>query len=338
MSVILEAKGLGVDINLKSGLFTSKQSIPAVRSVSFKVARGETFGLVGESGSGKTTTARALARLIPHTRGTVTIDGMEFGASEKMTPKKFRRSVQMVFQDPYSSLNPSMTIGTILAEPLVVHGIGDARSRAAAVAEVLDQVGLNASVAERHPHEFSGGQRQRIAIARALISKPSLMICDEPVSALDLSTQGQIVNLLKDIQRDHGMSYVVIGHDLAIMKHLCDTIAVMYLGELVEYGPTERLYAAPMHPYTRALLSGARLLDEPKDRQPKLTSDEVPSPLNPPSGCKFRTRCPKAFALCAEKAPPVVAHPEGGWAACHLYSEPGSATAGSNSNAEVISK
>ncbi|MBY4833161.1 ABC transporter ATP-binding protein [Burkholderia dolosa] len=285
--------------------WSSKGTLRAVDGVSFDVKRGETVGLVGESGCGKSTLARALIGLVPTTAGTVRWRG-ETVAPERLRGSAMRREVQMIFQDPLASLDPRMTIEQIVAEPLVTHhaGIGRTEVRRRVIA-MLERVGLNAHHLLRYPHEFSGGQCQRVGIARALIGEPKLVICDEPVSALDVSIQAQIVNLLRDLQRELSLSYLFVAHDLAVVKAISRRVLVMYLGRVMEFGARHDVYGAPQHPYTRALLDAAPTPEPARERsrRPMLLAGEMPSPLNPPSGCAFRTRCPIAIDACAQHVP-----------------------------------
>jgi oligopeptide/dipeptide ABC transporter ATP-binding protein len=310
MTALLEVEGLAKHYPTRKGV------VRAVDGVSFALARGETLALVGESGCGKSTTARLVLRLIEPSAGTVRFDGVAVEGAAAL--RALRRRVQVVFQDPYASLNPRLKVGETIAEPMEVHGIGDAASRAARVRELLGLVGLAPYHAERYPHEFSGGQRQRIGIARALAVQPELVVCDEPVSALDVSIQAQVVNLLKDLQARFGLSYLFIAHDLAVVRHMADRVAVMYLGQIVELAPKRALFAAPRHPYTRALLNAIPRPDPRRRGGVTQLGGDVPSPMNPPPGCRFHTRCPHAVAICREQAPPLRELGPGHAAACHM--------------------
>ena len=305
------------------------QWLHAVDGVSFKLERGETLGLVGESGCGKSTCARTIIGLYPATSGSVRFDGNELTGLSKSEWAPYRRRVQMIFQDPYASLDPRQTVGSILAEPLSIHGMGKPRERRIKAMALLDAVGLNPRHVYRYPHEFSGGQRQRIGIARALALEPELIICDEPVSALDVSIQAQVINLLEELQERFGLSYLFIAHDLAVVRHLCTRIAVMYLGRIVEIGPVDDIFQRPQHPYTKALLSAVPLPRPGKRPDRILLEGDVPTPINPPSGCHFHTRCPalkaqpEMMAQCSGEAPTL--RGEAHRAACHLVGieEPG---------------
>ena len=317
MSGLLQVEGLAKHYPVKGGLLGGNGGmVRAVDGVSFSIARGETLALVGESGCGKSTTARLVLRLIEPSAGTVRFDGVE--VSGKAELRALRRRVQVVFQDPYASLNPRLRVGDAIAEPMEVHGVGNAASRAARVKELLGLVGLAPFHAQRYPHEFSGGQRQRIGIARALAVQPELVVCDEPVSALDVSIQAQVVNLLKDLQSRLGLSYLFIAHDLAVVRHMADRVAVMYLGQIVETAPKRALFAAPMHPYTRALLAAIPHPDPRRRRGVTPLGGDVPSPMNPPPGCRFHTRCPHAQAICREQPPPLREVAPGHASACHF--------------------
>ena len=301
--------------------------IQAVDGVSLEVKRGETLGLVGESGCGKSTLGRTLLRLIEPTSGTIEFEGRDITKLPKRALKPFRAEMQMVFQDPIGSLNPRMSVGDIVGEGLLVHRMGDRRQREKIVQETLAQVGLRSEYANRFPHEFSGGQRQRIGIARALALRPKLIIADEPVSALDVSIQSQVLNLMVELKQQFGLTYVFVAHNLAVVAYISDRIAVMYLGKVVELTETERLYREPLHPYTQVLLSAIPQPDPDRRMQRVPVQGDVPSPFNPPSGCHFRTRCPLARAkgtaegICAEQEPPLKEHRPGHWAACHFAGE-----------------
>jgi oligopeptide/dipeptide ABC transporter ATP-binding protein len=294
--------------------------VQAVDGLNFRLLKGETFGLVGESGCGKSTTGRLLARLLEPTGGKVIFDGRDITHMSSRRLRPLRRDVQMIFQDPYSSLNPRHTIGTIVGAPFHVQGIETAKGIKKNVQELLELVGLNPEHYNRYPHEFSGGQRQRIGIARALALHPKLVICDEPVSALDVSIQAQIVNLLQDIQSEFDLSYVFIAHDLSVVRHISTRVAVMYLGKIVEVADNAQLYQGPLHPYTNALLSAVPVPDPERERHREriLLTGDVPSPLNPPPACRFHTRCWKAEEICRTVEPPLVEHEPGHEVACHF--------------------
>jgi oligopeptide/dipeptide ABC transporter ATP-binding protein len=294
-------------------------AVRAVDGVSFDIERGETLGLVGETGCGKSTTAKLMMRLLDATSGEIDFEGNDITNVKRGALKAVRREVQMVFQDPYSSLNPRKTIGSIISEPFAIHGmLPDKAERKREVQRLMETVGLNPEHYNRYPHEFSGGQRQRIGVARALALNPKLLIADEPVSALDVSIQAQVLNLLRDLQRRLGLTVVFIAHDLSVVRHMCDRVAVMYLGKIVEIGPNESLYAFPRHPYTGALLSAVPVADPSlhgQERKP--LAGDVPSPANPPSACRFHTRCPKAQALCSTQEPLLEDKGSGTLVACH---------------------
>jgi oligopeptide/dipeptide ABC transporter ATP-binding protein len=315
---LLEVKNLVKYFPIKGGLLQrTVANVKAVDDVSFDIQPGETLGLIGESGSGKSTVARTILRLIPPTSGEVVLEGLNvFKASPKQL-HAMRREVQIIFQDPYGSLNPRMSVGEIVAEGLYVHGIGTARERERTVTELLEVVGLKGQHRGRFPHEFSGGQRQRIGIARALALRPKLIIADEPVSALDVSIQSQILNLLADLQKEFNLTYLFVAHNMAVVEQVSNRIAVMYLGKIVELAPSDKLYVKPRHPYTQALISVIPIADPTLRRKQTVLSGEIPSPINPPSGCHFRTRCPIATEYCAQVEPPLREVAPGQFAACH---------------------
>lgn len=317
---ILEVNNLVKHFPLGSGLFSKKQQVvQAVNGISFKVKRGETLGIVGESGCGKSTAGRTIIRLYEPTAGQLIFEGKDVTAARGNDLMELRRNMQMIFQDPYASLNPRMTVGDIVAEALDIHQLAKGQKRTDRIFELLKIVGLNPEHANRFPHEFSGGQRQRIGIARALAVNPSLIICDEPISALDVSIQAQIVNMLQELQEKLGLTYLFIAHDLSMVKYISHRIAVMYLGRIVELTTSNDLYANPLHPYTQGLLSAIPIPDPHVEakRQRIVPKGNVPSPLDPPSGCYFRTRCPYAFKTCSEVAPELKDMGNQHFVACH---------------------
>jgi oligopeptide/dipeptide ABC transporter ATP-binding protein len=307
--------------NLQVEYTVGKRKLRAVNGVSFEINAGETLGLVGESGSGKSTTGLALLRLIDPAGGNVRLGDTDVTALKKGDLRALRKRMQIVFQDPYSSLNPSMTIGQLLEEPLVIHAKLSGAERRAQVAAALVSVGLTPAHAARYPHEFSGGQRQRVAIARSMMVRPELVVLDEPVSALDVSTQSQIINLLRKIQGESNAAFLFVAHDLAVVRLMSQNVAVMYLGEIVEQGPSARVYDQPAHPYTAALISAVPVPDPARAHAPGeiILRGDLPSPLDPPSGCRFRTRCPFAMQVCGERPPPPIQVAGGGTTACHLH-------------------
>jgi oligopeptide transport system ATP-binding protein len=318
---ILEVDHLVKWFPIKAGILIDRVigQVRAVDDVSFTVNRGETLGLVGESGCGKSTLSRTILQLIEPTSGSVRFNGREIIGLKGNELRKLRREVQMIFQDPYASLNPRKRVAQTIGDPMVMHGIVEKSGVRKAVQELLERVGLNPEHYNRHPHEFSGGQRQRIGIARALALQPKLIIADEPVSALDVSIQAQIINLLEDLQNDFDLTYVFVAHDLSVVRHVSDRIAVMYLGKIVEIGPADAVYANPIHPYTLSLLSAVPIPDPRANaaREQIVLEGDVPSPANPPPACRFHTRCPYATEICSQDEPELVDHGGGHWAACH---------------------
>ena len=321
---LVEVANLVKHFPVRKGFFSSRVTgqVRAVDDISFTVARGETLGLVGESGCGKSTTGRLLIRLIDPTSGSIRLNGDDIAKIPDKELRSRRRDVQIIFQDPFSSLNPRKTVEGIISEPLIVHRIGTTAERKARVAELLKLVGMAPDYARRYPHEFSGGQRQRIGIARALALNPKFIVCDEPVSALDVSIQAQVINLMRDLQRERGLAYIFISHNLAVVRYMAARIAVMYLGKIVEEAPRDALFAKPLHPYTEALLSAVPEPGEAGSRQRIVLTGDVPSAIDPPSGCRFRTRCPHAMESCARIEPVLTDVGDGRRIACHLVIPP----------------
>jgi oligopeptide transport system ATP-binding protein len=319
-TALLEVKQLKKHFPVEEGLFSfSSNPVKAVDDISFTIYEGETFGLVGESGCGKSTTGRTLMRLNDPTEGTITFKGHDITSLSERKLRKLRKHMQMIFQDPFASLNPRHTVEKILEEPLIVHNIGTKKERKKMVREMLEVVGLSGDYAKRYPHQFSGGQRQRIGIARALILNPNLIVADEPVSALDVSIQSQILNLMKDLQEKFNLTYLFIAHDLSVVRHICDRVGVMYLGGLVEMSESDNLYENPKHPYTKALLSAVPIPNPNVKRERILLTGDVPSPANPPSGCAFHTRCGECMDICKVEKPTYREVEDGHYVACHLF-------------------
>jgi len=320
--VLLEIKGLKMYFPIFRGILQRKVAdVKAVDGLDFQVYQGETLGLVGESGCGKSTTGRAILQLYRPTAGVVHFQGTNLTTVKGEDLRRMRRQMQMIFQDPYASLNPRMTVGSIISEPLEVHNIGTRPERLERVRELLRVVGLNPYFINRYPHEFSGGQRQRIGVARALAVNPSFIVCDEPISALDVSIQAQIINLLEDLQEQFGLTYLFIAHDLSVVRHISDRIAVMYLGKIVELADRDELYQNPMHPYAQALLSAVPIPDPVVEEKRKriILEGDVPTPVNPPKGCHFCTRCPKVMEICHDNEPEFRDYGAGHFVACWLY-------------------
>ena len=319
MNPLLQVTDLQMHFPVREGiLMRTRKFNRAVDGVSLHINPGETLGLVGESGCGKSTLGRCVSRLYAPTAGSIQFEGEEISDLKGKALLPYRQHIQMIFQDPMESLNARHTVGEILEEPLIIHRLGDKAQRMSRVRELLDIVGLPARSATRYPFEFSGGQRQRIGIARAIALNPKLIICDEPVSALDVSIQSQILNLLNDLQQELGLAYLFIAHDLAVVKHISDRVAIMYLGNIVEYASGERIYNAPAHPYTRSLISAIPVPDPHRKAQRQVLSGDVPSPINPPSGCHFHPRCPEVMERCRSEAPELIAREHDHACACHL--------------------
>jgi peptide/nickel transport system ATP-binding protein len=305
---LLDVRGLKKYFPIRGGVFSRVvANVKAVEDVSFHIGRGEVVGLVGESGSGKTTVGRSILRLIEPTEGEVLFDGVDVVKLSKSKMREYRRKMQIIFQDPFASLNPRMSVGDIIGEALTIHNLARGKAKEAKVADLLERVGMNAGHMRRYPHEFSGGQRQRIGIARALAVDPAFIVADEPVSALDVSIQAQVVNLLQDLKDDLGLTMLFIAHDLGVVEYISDKVIVMYLGRIMEIAPAKELYRNPVHPYTEALLSAVPIPDPTVKRERVLLQGDIPSPINPPSGCVFRTRCPIAVEDCKHVVPPLEA-------------------------------
>jgi peptide/nickel transport system ATP-binding protein/oligopeptide transport system ATP-binding protein len=321
-SPLVEVRDLVKHFPIRQGVVFQRQigAVKAVDGVSFDVLDGETLGIVGETGCGKSTTARLLVRLLDPTSGSIMFEGDDIATASGGTLKELHRKVQIIFQDPYSSLNPRKTVGSIIADPYIIHGMYKGEGeRKKQVQELMDRVGLNPEHYNRYPHEFSGGQRQRIGVARAIALEPKLLIADEPVSALDVSIQAQVLNLLRNLQREMGLTLVFIAHDLSVVRHMCDRVAVMYLGKIVELAPSDELYSFPRHPYTGALMSAVPVPDPAgAKRERQLLAGDVPSPANPPSACRFHTRCPKVQDICSVDDPPLESKGAVGVTACHF--------------------
>jgi len=315
----VEIKNLTKFFPVRSSFFSrSKTFVQAVVGVSLTIRAGETLGLVGESGCGKSTLGRLILRLEEPTEGQIFFEGDDILKYDSERLRQLRRQMQIIFQDPYSSLNPRKTVGSIIEEPLIIHHIGTRKERQQRVLQLVDVVGLRPEHINRYPHEFSGGQRQRIGIARALALRPKFIVCDEPVSALDVSIQSQVLNLLNKLQAEYGLTYLFIAHNLSVVEHISDRVAVMYLGKIVELTSREELFRLPLHPYTQALMSAIPIPDPTLRREKVTLRGDVPSPMNPPPGCRFHTRCPKAFDLCKAAEPPFREAAGGHWVACHL--------------------
>jgi oligopeptide transport system ATP-binding protein len=324
---LVQIRDLQMHFPVTKGIILQRQvgAVKAVDGVSFNIKKGETLGLVGESGCGKSTTGRAILQLYRPTAGSVVFQGTDLTKLKGEEMRRMRRKVQMIFQDPYASLNPRMTVGDIIGEPIKVHNLRQGKEVRTRVQELLQLVGLNPYFINRYPHEFSGGQRQRIGVARALAVEPEFVVCDEPVSALDVSIQAQIINLLEELQEQFGLTYLFIAHDLSVVRHISDRVAVMYLGKMMELADRNAIYDDPLHPYTKALLSAVPVPDPviEKKRERIILTGDVPSPINPPSGCHFHTRCPYAMEVCSKIEPRFVDQGGGHYVACHLYPNSG---------------
>lgn len=318
---LLEVKNLQKSFTVKKGFFGTSKQLRAVDGISFAIHKGETFSLVGESGCGKSTTGRLVTRLLTPNSGEVIFNGTDISGYNENQMRPLRKDMQMVFQDPYASLNPRMKVKELVAEPLLIHTKLSTKERDKLACELLETVGLNSFHAERFAHEFSGGQRQRIGIARALSVRPNLIVADEPVSALDVSIQSQVLNLLQDLQEEYGLTYLFISHDLSVVEHISDRIGVMYLGALVETADKDTLYDRPLHPYTQALLSSVPVPDPKQKKERIILKGDLPSPVNPPTGCRFHTRCPSCMEVCKQIAPVYREVEPGHQVACHLYDE-----------------
>jgi oligopeptide transport system ATP-binding protein len=337
---LLSVKNLKMHFPITQGIILQRQvgSVKAVDDISFDIKQGETLGLVGESGCGKSTTGRAILQLYKPTAGSVEFNGRDLVKLSGGEMRRMRRELQMIFQDPYASLNPRMTVGSIIGEPLEIHNLAKGREKTERVQELLRTVGLNPYFANRYPHEFSGGQRQRIGIARALAVEPKFIVCDEPISALDVSIQAQIINLLEELQEKLGLTYLFIAHDLAVVRHISDRVAVMYVGKMVELTDRNEIFDNPLHPYTRALLSSIPIPDPvlEKRRTRMILVGDVPSPVNPPSGCRFNPRCPYAEDNCRTDEPPLAEVRPGHYVACHYWDEVESGSKRITNNTEIV--
>ena len=318
---LLEVKDLKQHFQIKKGFLGGNKTVKAVDGVSFKINLGETLGIVGESGCGKSTLGRSVLRLVEPTSGRVLFNGRDMNSLSRAQLKEMRKEMQIVFQDPYASLNPRNTIQTILEAPMIIHGMKNKHERMKVIEKIIDKIGIRKEQLDRYPHEFSGGQRQRIGIARALTLNPKLIVADEPVSALDVSVQSQVLNLMDDLQKEFNLSYMFISHDLSVVQHIADRVAVMYLGKIVEVADVDELYKNPQHPYTKALLSAVPLPDPTKKRERIILQGDLPSPINPPSGCTFHTRCPMATEACKKDIPELREKSFEHWTAC-IHVEP----------------